>query len=121
PASPGTLLFYDLMRDGGGINIGSRLLDGIHSRLPEDAAPIFGAGLLSDFAVTQSFLFDGECVRKNAALALRLPPGLSLHTRVMHGCTPVSSLLTVTRAEGARVYELNGRPAAALLRELAGA
>ena len=121
-ASPGTLLFYDVTREGGGINIGSRLLDGIYSRLPvETSAPIFGAGLIADFQVTQSFLFDGKGVRKNAALALRLPPTLAVNTRIMHGCTPVSSLLTVTRAQGARIYELDGRPAVEVLRELAGA
>lgn len=121
PASSGVMLFYDVVRASNGINIGSRLLDGIYSRLPDaSAAPIFGAGLIGDFQVTQSFLFDGKGVRKNAALALRMPASLTMNTRIMHGCTPVSGLMTVTRAEGARVFELDGRPAVEVLRELAG-
>jgi len=122
PETPGVLLFYDVTRDGGGINIGSRLLDGIYSRLPEDGSPpIFGAGLIADFQVTRSYLFTGDRMRKNVALVLRMPDSLQLHTRVMHGCTPVSGMMTVTRAQGARIHELDGRPAVDVLRELAGA
>ncbi|HEX6929974.1 MAG TPA: FIST N-terminal domain-containing protein [Gammaproteobacteria bacterium] len=122
PNAPGALLFYDVTREGGGINFGSRLLDGVYAALPEGGGPpVFGAGLISDFQVTESFLFDGEGVRRNAALALRFPDSLKIHTRIMHGCTPVSTLLEVTRAEGARIHELEGRPAVDMLRELAGA
>lgn len=118
----GAMLFYDVTREGGGINVGSSLLDGVYEGLPDGAGPsIFGAGLIADFQVTQSFLFDGAGVRRNAALALRLPPSIEVTTRVMHGCTPVSALMTVTRAEGARIHELDGRPAVDTLRELAGA
>lgn len=119
---PGVLLFYDVTRNGGGINVGSLLLDGIYSTLPErDSPPVFGAGLIADFQVTRSYLFDGNRVVKDAALALRLPDTLQANTRVMHGCTPVSAMMTVTRAEGARIQELDGRPAVTVLRELAGA
>src|SRR5690606_34330316 len=122
PDTAGALLFYDVTRAAGGINIGSRLLDGIYSALPETGGPaVFGAGLITDFQVTDSFLFDGQRVRRDAALALCFPPRLRIHTRIMHGCTPVSSLLEVTRAEGARIHELDGRPAVEVLRELAGA
>ncbi|HEX6929513.1 MAG TPA: FIST N-terminal domain-containing protein, partial [Gammaproteobacteria bacterium] len=120
--TPGALLFYDVTREGGGINIGSRLLDGVYAELPETGGPpVFGAGLIADFQVTASFLFDGDGVRRNAALALRFPENLEIRTRVMHGCTPVSTMLEVTRAEGARIHELDGRPAVEVLRELAGA
>lgn len=116
------LLFYDVTREGGGINIGSRLLDGIYSRMSEISGPrIFGAGLISDFQVTRSFLFTGDRVQKNAALALLLPESLRSGTRVMHGCTPVSGMMKVTRAQGARIHELDGRPAVEKLRDLAGA
>ncbi|HEX7029041.1 MAG TPA: FIST N-terminal domain-containing protein [Gammaproteobacteria bacterium] len=122
PDAPGALLFYDVTREGGGINFGSRLLDGIYAALPEGGGPpVFGAGLITDFQVTESFLFDGTGVRRNAALALRFPDSLQINVRIMHGCTPVSTLLEVTRAEGARIHELDGRPAADVLRELAGA
>lgn len=117
-----TLLFYDVVRPGGGINIGSRLLDGIYSIIPETGASrIHGAGLISDFQVTDGFLFAGDRVIRNAALLMHLPRTMEVHSRVMHGCTPVSSLLTVTRAEGAQILELDGRPAVSVLRELAGA
>lgn len=119
--APGTLLFYDVTREGGGINVGSLLLDGVYSVLPEASGPpIFGAGLIADFPVTQSFLFDGHAVRRNAALALRLPKTFELQGRVMHGCTPVSTLMTVTRTEGACVLELDGEPAVDKLRKFAG-
>src|SRR5690606_18364044 len=83
--TPGTLLFYDVTREGGGVNIGSRLLDGIYAELPETGGPpLFGAGLITDFQVTGSYLFDGERVRRDAALALRFPDSLQINTRIMH-------------------------------------
>lgn len=121
-AAAPAILFYDVTNNGSGINLGSRLLDGVYGQLPEKHAPLLvGAGLIADFQVTRSHLFDGADVRTNAALVLRLPPGVETSTRVMHGCTPASAQMTVTRAEGARIFELDGRPAVDVLREFAGA
>lgn len=115
------MLFYDVTRDAGGINVGSFLLDGIYEEMPEDHQPIlFGAGLLADFPVTSSYLIvDGE-MKKNAAMAIAVPPALEARVRVMHGCAPVSGVMEVTRADGARVLELDGEPAAHRLRAIAG-
>ena len=115
------MLFYDVTRRGGGINVGSTLLDGIHDSLPDEQQPmIFGAGLLGDFPLTESHVFVGDDCRKNVALAIAVPPGLHATARVMHGCVPVSGVMTVSRAEEARIYELDEKPAADVLRSLAG-
>lgn len=119
PGQPAAFLFYDVVRSDG-LNHGSLLLDGIYRHLEEHAMPIFGAGMIADFQVTSGFVFDGEAVVREHALALVLPPGLEVDGRVMHGCTPVSRLLTITRATGPKLYELDGKPAAETLQDLAG-
>lgn len=115
------MLFYDVTREQGGINVGSFLLDGIYDALPDGMEPLlFGAGLLGDFPLTESYLFTGGRRQKNAALAIAVPRGLRARTRVMHGCAPVSGVMKVTRASGARIQELDGVPALQVLQRLAG-
>lgn len=115
------MLFYDVTRRGGGINVGSTLLDGIYDALPDDHQPmLFGAGLLGDFPLTESHVFTGDRCQKNVAIAIAVPRGLHATSRVMHGCVPVSGVMTVSRSEGARIFELDGKPAAEVLRSLAG-
>ncbi|MDX1442202.1 MAG: FIST C-terminal domain-containing protein [Gammaproteobacteria bacterium] len=115
------MLFYDVTRRGGGINVGTSLIDGIYDSLKEGMEPqLFGAGLLGDFPLTESHVFVGDGCRKNVALAVAVPPGLRTEPRVMHGCAPVSGFMTVTRADAARIYELDGAPAAQVLRSMAG-
>lgn len=113
-------LFYDVVRPAGGVHHGNRLLDGLYENLVSNNVDIFGAGLNADFPVTIGYVFDGEKVRRGCALLIEMPERVAIEGRVMHGCTPVSSVMTVTRAEGAQVLELDGAPAAARLREIAG-
>lgn len=120
-AVSGAMLLYDLTRVGGGVNVGTFLLDGIYSSLSDDNEPmLFGAGLLADFPLRESFVFDGKGIAKNVALAIALPARLKAHVQVMHGCAPVSRIMRVTAARGARVLELEGEPAADVLHRMVG-
>lgn len=114
------LLFYDVVRAKGGVHHGNRLLDGLYESLSREDVEIFGAGLNADFPVTVGYVFDGKEVLRGCAQVIEMPARIALEGRVMHGCTPVSSVMTVTRVDGARVLELDGVPAAARLREIAG-
>lgn len=115
------MLLYDLTRTGGGVNVGTFLLDGIYSSLSDGVEPLlFGAGLLADFPLRESFVFNGNAVVKNVALAIALPARLKAHVQVMHGCAPVSRIMRVTAARGARVLELDGEPAADVLHRMVG-
>jgi hypothetical protein len=53
-------------------------------------------------------------------VAVVLPSELVGRTAVMHGCLPASDFLEITRLDGARVLELDGRPALAVVEERLG-
>ncbi|MEJ2151076.1 MAG: FIST N-terminal domain-containing protein [Chloroflexota bacterium] len=116
------LLFYDSIRSGPPpvLNVGSRLLEGIYAGLAGKSVTLIGAGTVSDFQLTQSFVYDGSQPIKHAVVAVVLPQALRAHTAIMHGCIPVSSFMEITRVEGAVVYELDGQPALDVLHRMLG-
>ena len=113
------LLFYDSVKSSlpPVLHVGSRLLDGLYAGLGEQRPTVIGAGALTDMKWSEGFIFDGRQARKHAAVAIVLPPTLSTHITITHGCFPASDFLEITRMDGARVLELDGRPALAVVAE----
>lgn len=107
------LLFYDSLRSSSPavLHVGSKLMDGVYAGLDRTDIQIIGAGMLGDLNLERSFVFDGVRALKHAAVAALLPSCVEARTTIMHGCYPASSFLEITRIEGAKVYELDGRPA----------
>lgn len=115
-----SLLFYDVPHPAGRIHFGSRLLDGIHAKLTRRSPAVFGAGLITDFEVSDGYLIaDGE-ISRNSALMIQLPAGIVVVSRIMHACNPVSAQLEVTAVRDECILELDGKPALTRLREIAG-
>ncbi len=116
------LLFYDSLRSGPPpvLYVGSRLLDGIYQGLNDKPLNLIGAGTIGDFQFVESYIFNGNEAVKHQAIAVVLPSEIQSHTAVMHGCTPASAFLEITRIEDAVVYELDGRPALTVLLEMLG-
>jgi hypothetical protein len=114
------ILFYDSIRSGPPpiLNVGSRLMDGIYNGLADKPLKVFGAGLVGDFQLSRSYVFDGRSPAKNMAVALVLPPVWSSHVTIMHGFTPISAFMEITRIEGPVIYELDGRPAYEVIHEM---
>ncbi|MCB1921003.1 MAG: FIST C-terminal domain-containing protein [Candidatus Competibacteraceae bacterium] len=107
------LLFYDSIQSSPPpvLHVGSRLVDGVYEGLGEYRPTLVGAGTLADINMMDSYIFDGRASRKHVAVAVVLPSTLTSHSTIMHGCYPASDFLEITRIDGARVLELNGRPA----------
>lgn len=120
-AEPGSsvIIFYDSVRSVPPpvLNVGSLLMDGLYEGLGEKQLNIFGAGLVGDLQYSCSYLFDGKRPRKHTAMAIVMPSIWTGHTTIMHGCTPVSPFLEITRIEGPVILELDGRPALDVLME----
>ncbi|MEF7616341.1 FIST N-terminal domain-containing protein [Aquincola sp. MAHUQ-54] len=122
--SPDTtlLLFYDSVHSAPPpvLHVGSRLLDGLYEGLGDCAPQVIGAGTLTDLGLSGSYVFDGRRACRHTAVAVVLPRALQGHVAVMHGCTPASDFLEITRLEGPRVLELDGRPALSVVEERLG-
>lgn len=114
------ILFYDSIQSGPPpiLNVGSRLMDGVYAGLADKPLKVFGAGLLDDFQLLGSYVFDGRSPAKNMAVALVLPPVWSSHVTIMHGFRPVSTFMEITRIDGPVIYELDGRPAYEVLYDM---
>ena len=114
------ILFYDSIQSCPPpvLNVASRLMDGIYAGLADKPLKIIGAGLLGDFQLSRSYVFDGRSPAKNMAVALILPPGWSSHVTIMHGFKPISAFMEITRIDGPTIYELDGRPAYEVLHEM---
>ncbi|MCK5116167.1 MAG: FIST C-terminal domain-containing protein [Candidatus Aegiribacteria sp.] len=116
------LVFYDNVRSSPPpvLYTGSQLVDGIYDGLAGKNLHIIGAGMVGDFTFSPSFLFNGSRTTKHSAIAIVLPDTLTSHTAIMHGCTPVSSFLEITKINGPVLYELDGRPATDVFSEMLG-
>lgn len=117
---PAVLLFFDSVVDPGpppALHPCSHLLDGLYAGLDGHAVQLSGAGTLADFTLSDSWLFAGDRLVRHAAVAVVCPPALSAETVIFHGCIPISGTYTITRIEGSLLYELDGQPAAGLIRQ----
>lgn len=97
----------------------AQLLSGLETRLNLDRLlPVLGgtAGDNWQYARTYQYCND-DVVSDGVAWTLVSGQG-KLIWSVNHGCVPVGIELTVTRAKGNTIYELNGRPALSVLNEL---
>jgi hypothetical protein len=114
------ILFYDSIQSSPPpiLNVASRLMDGVYAGLAGKPLKVFGAGLLSDFQFSSSYVFDGSSPAKNMAVALVMPSEWSSHVTTMHGFKPISAFMEITRIDGPVIYELDGRPAFEVLYEM---
>ncbi len=124
PAADGAvvLLFFDSVASTVPMRLhyASALVAGFHAGLGGKRVNLIGGGLLTDLNLSDGWVFDGEGVRKHAAVALVFPPGVEAETVVMHGCRPVSTFMEITRIDGAVVHELDGEPALAVIERMLG-
>ncbi|HWR89182.1 MAG TPA: FIST N-terminal domain-containing protein [Dissulfurispiraceae bacterium] len=116
------LIFYDSIQSSPPpvLHVGSRLIDGIYRGLDGKNVELVGAGTVANFQMMDSYIFTGKGRAKHSAVAAILPSSLECHTTIMHGCIPVSSFLEITRIEGPIVYELDGKPALDVIRNIIG-
>jgi hypothetical protein len=108
-ADPGVNMVYFL---ASGIDIDDdACIRGIESVLGPEVT-IFGATSADNMKGIASFQMVDDTVYEHAAYAVGFSdPSLSVITQATHGFIAVGDPLVVTRCEGNRIIELNGRPA----------
>ncbi len=85
--------------------------------------PIVGGAAAHSFNyrnLQETYQYFGDRVLSRSAVACALSGNLSVEIASCHGCSPVGVELTVTRAEGNVLYELDGRRASDVWEEICG-
>lgn len=102
------------------LNVSSPLIEGIEHAL-RSSVPVVGAGLVGDYAFGPTRQFCSSYVGSQNVVGCMFSGNFVPYVRIMHGCTPLDGVYhTITKIEGAAVYELDGKPIVAILDELYG-
>lgn len=108
---PNLLLMYDMIKKPQAeLNVATYLLDGIAEQLSEWPR-VAGVGVFGSMQFTAATQWSGDDVLTQSASALLLSGGVRMDSIIMHGCRPASRYYTVTKSDGARVLEIDGKPA----------
>lgn len=102
---PGTVIIFT---DGSCANI-SDFLRGLYHAMGPDYDYI-GGGSGSNLYSDRTFQFTDEGI-SSESVAIAVLRGLKFSVALDHGWKPAGEPLTITRAEGRRVYEIDGIPA----------
>lgn len=116
------LILYDSINRLSGrtkLNMATPLLAGIRKAIPR-LSTLVGAGLVGDMAGQPTFQWFDDDISQQSAIALTFSPDIAMHTAILRGASPVGGYHTVTRAEGATIMEIDGRPAVEVIAELLG-
>lgn len=79
---------------------------------------LLGAGLQGDYSCTPISQWTGNDLAQHHAIALTFGGGIRVDSAVMHGCHPITSYYTVTKAENQTILEINNQPALTFLDDL---
>lgn len=115
PAPPGASHRSVLLLSDGMAGNGEGLVDALAMELGGGVTLVGGAAG-DDAAFKETFVLLGRRVVKDAAVAAELRSRKKLGVGVRHGWCAASPPGTVTRAEGARLFEIDGRPAIEMYR-----
>ena len=104
--------------DGLGSN-GDRILRGLHEVSPE--VPVAG-GLAGDmFTFTGTYTFTQDFLSKTGGVcACIYTDRIHINTLYNLAWIPIGKEMTITKAEGNRIYEIEGRPAVEIYKEYLG-
>jgi small ligand-binding sensory domain FIST len=73
--------------------------------------PVVGAGTTENGATGETFQLCADKVASNSIAGAYLSGDFDLHIDITQGCQPISAPMTITKAEGNLIYEINDRPA----------
>lgn len=119
---PAMMLLYDSVNrtsERMTLNMATPLLHGIEAEAGV-LRQLVGAGLCGDMTGSPTYQLVDDDVRQQTAIALAFSDEIRIDSTIIHGCQPASDYMTVTRADGATILEIDHRPAVEVIRELLG-
>jgi small ligand-binding sensory domain FIST len=73
--------------------------------------PVVGAGATEGGASRMTFQICDTTVVNNAVAGMGLSGAFQAHVDITQGCQPITEAMTITRAQGNLIYEIDDRPA----------
>ena len=73
--------------------------------------PVIGAGATESGTAGATFQLCGDKIASNSIAGAYLSGDFDLHIGITQGCQPISAPMTITKAEGNLIHEIDGRPA----------
>ena len=73
--------------------------------------PVVGAGTTENGTTGETFQLCADKVASNSIAGAYLSGDFDLHIDITQGCQPISAPMTITKAEGNLIYEIDDRPA----------
>lgn len=117
----GMLLMYDAIRPDPKqpLNLALPILQGIESKINK-WPPAAGMGLMGNMqGLAQQQWLDDKIMTQAIYAVLFFGP-VTMENMIFHGCKPSSDYLTITKAHGQAVLEIDGKPAITRVLELLG-
>jgi len=111
---PDTIALF-LFADGLTFNF-DRFLQGLETAL-EQPLPLFGGTSSDNWQLKRTYQYYNDQVMSDAVVWLLLSGQGRLAWAVNHGCLPIGSKRQITRCEHNAIYEIDGKPALAVLKE----
>jgi hypothetical protein len=96
-----------------------QVVQGVY-RITGPKVPMFGGAASDEQKFVETSIFHNDTIVKEGALALWIASDRPLRVEVQHGWQPIGVPLLITRAEGAEVLEIGGRPASDVYEEQLG-
>jgi small ligand-binding sensory domain FIST len=73
--------------------------------------PVVGAGTTENGSAGATFQVCGDKLASNSVAGVYLSGQFNFHIDITQGCQPISEPMTITKAQGNLIYEINDRPA----------
>lgn len=125
-ATKAILIFFDSMLRPGtsdtppSIPSSRPILQGIHARLAGEI-PIFGAGMISNFELSSSFILGKSGTGQKCMAGAALSGNFKVYYTITHGSILLDGVYhRITRQKGAAVMELDGKPIVEMINEIYG-
>lgn len=115
---PNLVLIYDSVKvPQKELNMATTILEGISETIGVWPAAA-GVGVFGDMQFERSHTWVDDRILSQSVSALVVSGGVHMDTIILHGCQPAGRYHTITRAEGAVVLEIDGRPALEFLADV---
>lgn len=98
---------------------GEAIVEGVKSVIGQNA-PIIGGSLGDDYLFKKTYEYYGDQVLSDAVIGVGLYGKFAYGFGIKHGWEPVGLPLTVTKADGVKLQEVDGKPALSIYEDYFG-